>query len=69
MADRGFDRTFLRHSHRDVETAIASQKVFYRTTGVEEVKRYITEMDYRFSGQGGAKISLPDEVLDKLGIK
>ncbi len=46
-----------------------SVKIFYRTTGIEEVKRYINEMDYRFSGQGGAKLNLPEKVLEKLGLK
>ena len=46
-----------------------SVKIFYRTTGVEEVKKYINEIDYRFSGQGGAKINLPSEVLQKLGLR
>ncbi|MDP6957923.1 MAG: hypothetical protein QF645_03825 [Planctomycetota bacterium] len=46
-----------------------SVKVFYRTTGVEEVKKYTNEIDYRFSGQGGAKPNLPDKVLKKLGLR
>ena len=46
-----------------------SVKVFYRTTGVEEVKKYTNEIDYRFSGQGGAKPNLPDEVRKKLGLR
>lgn len=46
-----------------------SVKIFHRTGKAEEVKKYTNEMDYRFAGQGSARVGLPVEVKKRLGIE
>lgn len=46
-----------------------SVKIGYKASGTEEQKLYKNEMEFVFSGYGEAKVNLPKEVKEKLGIE
>jgi hypothetical protein len=45
-----------------------SVKIGYKASGTEGQKPYRNEMEFVFSGYGEARVNLPKEVKDKLGI-
>lgn len=45
-----------------------SVKIGYKGSGTEESRLYRNDMEFNLSGHGGAKVNLPREVMDKLGI-
>ena len=46
-----------------------SVKIAYKGSGTEESRLYRNDMEYTFSGHAQAKLQLPKEILERLGIE